>query len=116
MNIKSLYDTVVLTNPCSHNAFLTHVDTTVRTLIAKYGVNYVCIRGTEYVRAKSVDDDISVYEDYFPCVLDNVLFLLTGDEAHKVDFINNSDYAYKTVWRRKSRGKTMKDRRFVDYV
>lgn len=116
MNIKDLYDAVIMSNPCSHNTFLTHVDTTCRTLIAKYGMNYVCVRGDEYVRARSVDDTVPVYDDYTPAVMDNVLYLLTGDESHKVDFINNSDYAYKTVWRRKSKGKTMKDRRFVDYV
>lgn len=113
MTIKTLYDTVTLTKPCTHNEFLTHVDTTIRTLIAKYGMNYVCYPHSSYLAARYVEDDIPVYDDYYPAVLDNVLFLLTGDEAHKVDYVNNSDSGYKMVWRRKVVGKCMRDRRFI---
>lgn len=114
MNVKSLYDTVVLTNPCSHNTFLTHVDTTIRSLISRYGMNYVCAGG--YERAKSVEDAVSVYDEYYSAILDNVLYLLTGDDSHKVDYVNDADNGYKAVWRRKSHGVSVKDRRFARYV
>ena len=113
MNIKSLYDTVVLEAPCSHNQFLTHLDTTVRTLIAQFGMNYVIERGT-YGIPRYIDSDIPVYEAYYPAICDNIRFLLTGNGDRKTDYVSEADSAYKTVWTAKVRGKRILDRGYSD--
>lgn len=109
MNIKSLYDTVVLRSPCSHNEFLTHLDTTVRTLSAQYGLSYVITSGT-YGIPRYVDSDIPVYDAYYPAICSNILFLLTGDADRKTDYVAESDAAYKSVWSEKAKGRTLRDR------
>lgn len=109
MNIKSLYDTVVLRSPCSHNEFLTHLDTTVRTLSAQFGLSYVITSGT-YGIPRYVDSDIPVYDAYYPAICSNILFLLTGDADRKTDYVAESDAAYKSVWSEKAKGRTLRDR------
>ena len=109
MNIKSLYDTVVLRSPCSHNEFLTHLDTTVRTLTAQFGMSYVIERGT-YGIPRYIESDIPVYEEYYPAICDNILFLLTGDGDRKTDYVAEADAAYKAVWSQKVKGRVLRDR------
>lgn len=109
MNIKSLYDTVVLRSPCSHNEFLTHLDTTVRTLSAQFGSSYVITSGT-YGIPRYIDSDIPVYDAYYPAICSNILFLLTGDADRKTDYVAESDAAYKSVWSGKAKGRTLRDR------
>lgn len=113
MNIKSLYDTVVLRSPCSHNEFLTHLDTTVRTLSAQYGMSYVVKSGT-YGIPRYIDSDIPVYDEYYPAICDNILFLLTGDGDRKTDYVAEANAAYKSVWSAKAKGRTLRDRRYYD--
>ena len=113
MNIKSLYDTVVLSSPCEHNKFLTHLDTTVRTLIAQFGMSYVIERGT-YGIPRYIDSDISVYEEYYPAICDNIRFLITGDIDRKTDYVSEADAAYRSVWSKKVRGRRIVDRRYGD--
>lgn len=113
MNIKSLYDTVTLDTPCSHNQFLTHLDVTVRTLIAQYGMNYVIDCGI-YGVPRSIDNDIPVFEAYYPAICDNIRFLLTGEDDRKTDYVSEADSAYKTVWKFKANGKRIVDRGYYD--
>ena len=114
MNVKSLYDAVVLRAPCSHNRFLTHLDTTVRTLTAQYSMPYVVECGESYGFPRSVENDIPVYEEYFPAILDNILFLLTGDEARKADYVREAEAAYKSVWSAKAKGMKILDRGYYN--
>lgn len=110
MNVKSIYDTVVLRYPCSHNQFLTHLDMTVRTLTAQYSMPYVIEKGASYGIPRSVESDIPVYEAYFPAIVDNVLFLLTGENDRKTDYVQEADAAYKSVWSAMAKGRSIRDR------
>ena len=114
MNIKSIYDTVVLRSPCSHNQFLTHLDMTVRTLTAQYSMPYVVLGGKSYGFPRSVENDIPVHEEYYPAIVDNILFLLTGDTDRKTDYVQEAESAYKAVWSRMARGRTIRGRGYYD--
>ena len=104
MNIKSIYDTVTLRHPCSHNQFLTHLDLTLRTLMSQFGMKYV-ISGDSYCIPRSIEDDIPVFDEYYAAAVDNILFLLTGDGDRKTDYVAESSDAYKTVWSKLAKGK-----------
>lgn len=114
MNIKSIYDTVVLRSPCSHNQFLTHLDMTVRTLTAQYSMPYVVLGGKSYGFPRSVENDIPVHEEYYPAIVDNILFLLTGDADRKTDYVQEAESAYKAVWSRMAKGRTIRGRGYYD--
>lgn len=115
MLILNLYENVKLTAPDVHeHDFLLHLDTSARSLIARYGVGYVLIPGAVYSAPRSRDGEMPIYEEYFSALRDNILFLLTGDAAHKTDFLSEADQAYLQVWKAKMRGKKFRDRGYSD--
>lgn len=110
MNIKHIYDAVRLSLPnCGQNEFLTALDQSVRTYIGAFKMPYVVMKGQTYGRPMSVNEDIPVYDEYFAALLNNVLFLISGDTNRKTDSTAEAENAYRAVWSIKSRG-----RRFVD--
>ena len=110
MNVKDLYDMVKLRESCSQNEFLTYFDQTVRTLIGEYRAPYVVLTARIYSKPRTVNEDVPVYDEYYSAVLNNVLFLLTGDNDRKTDFVAESVAAYKSVWAGQMRGKRILDR------
>ena len=105
MNIKDLYDTVTLTAPCSHNTFLTHLDTTVNSLIGQYGIEKVINAEGGYRKPWAISEQIPVYSEYTAAICDNLLYLITGDSDRKTDFVNEADRAYRVVYARRARGR-----------
>lgn len=117
MNIKHIYDAVKLNLPnCSQNEFLTALDQSVRTYIGAFKMPYVVVKGQTYGRPSSVDEDIPVYEEYFAALLNNVLFLISGDTDRKTDSISEAENAYRAVWSMRSRGKRFVGRGYYNDV
>ena len=112
MNILSIYDTCTHAVPMEQDAFLSRLDTTVRALMSRFQPHYVC--RDRYVTPTSVRDEIPVYDAYMPAVVDNILYLTTGDTARKADYVEEARDAYKTVWSEKARGKKFVDGGWYD--
>lgn len=104
MIIKELYEKAVHEGQSSQAKFMAHLDTTVRALIARYGAKYVLLRNQVYQRPVSIEDEIPVYEEYFPAVLDNIRFLASGNTDRKTDYVQEAEDAYKAVWASLTRG------------
>lgn len=116
MIIQELYDKVTLTNPCRQADFLTHYDTSVRAIMARYDTRYVILPGTVYVRPTGLLDDSPVFEEYMNAIYDNILFLLTGNTDRKTDYVQEAEDAYKTVWKYLTRGKKFRDADYTGYL
>ena len=116
MIIKELYDKVTLAQPCNQSDFLTHFDTSVRSIVSKYGTKYVLLPDTVYTRPTGINDDSPVYEEYMNAIYDNILFLLTGSTDRKTDYVAEADDAYKTVWKRLMRGLKFRDSRYKELI
>ena len=116
MIIKELYDKINLANPCHQADFITHFDTSVRAVIARYGTKYVVLPGAVYQRPGNMQDDVPVYEEYMNALYDNILYLLTGNGDRKTDYVAEADDAYKTVWKTLMRGKHFRDSRYKELV
>lgn len=114
MNVKDIYDTVKLQTSCSQNDFLTYLDQSVRTLITQYKEPYVVEKNGKYGKPTSVNADVPIYDEYYPAILNNVLFLLTGNTDRKTDSTAESEYAYRAVWAKKSRGRRFVARGYYD--
>lgn len=110
MNVKAIYDTVTRTVSTTQGEFITYLDATVHTLTARYGFQYVIRHGKEYVKPPSVQTDIPVWDAYFMAIVDNVLYMLTGNSDRKTDFVQEADDAYRSVWTEQIRGKRILDR------
>ena len=106
MYIKDIYETVEMTSACSQPKFLSYLDTTVKSLIAKYGVKRV-IEDRAYVKPTSISDDLPVKAEYLNAIVDNILYLVTGNPDFKTDYIAEAEYAYKTVWNAAVKGLKM---------
>lgn len=113
MVIRDIYEAVTVTSPCSQPVFLAHLDTTVRSLMAKYGLKRVINNGV-YAKPCYINGDIAVKDEYWNAVVSNILYLLTGNDAHKTDYIYEAENAYKTVWKRDMEGVRMVGRGYYD--
>jgi len=116
MIVQELYDKITLANPCNQADFITHFDTSVRALIARYGTRYVVLPGAVYQRPSGLYDESPVFDEYMNAIYDNVLFLLTGNPDRKTDYVAEADDAYKTVWKRLMRGKHFRDSDYKLYT
>ncbi len=106
MYIRDIYETVVLTEPCSQPVFLGHLDTTARSLMAKYGMKRVINDGV-YAKPRDINGDIAVKDEFRGALVSNILFLLTGNPDYRSDFYMEADNAYRTVWRDHMKGVRM---------
>ena len=116
MIIKEMYEKVTMENPCGQAVFMSRLDTTVRSLIARYGKKYVVFRHQVYQRPVSVEDEIPVYEEYFPAILDNILFLTGGNPDRKTDYVQEAEDAYKSVSKSLLRGVKFRDADYPYYA
>lgn len=112
MIIDEIYESVTQTTATSPAVFLSHLDTTVRALIARHGVKYVCLPGHPYTKPEGTHDDIPIYDDYFPAIADNIRYLITANGDRKTDYVQEADDAYRRVWRRINAGSTFTDRHY----
>lgn len=100
MNTRSVYDRVCLTNPVEQNKFVQFFNDSVRSLVGVYDSKYVFEEDTcDYSEIMHINDMSGVRDIYAECITDNVLYLVSGDNQKRVDFVNKADMAYKTVWR-----------------
>ena len=79
MIFKELYENVTHVQACGQDEFMSHVDTTVRALLARYDKEYVLLPKEVWIKHININDDLPVREEYFVAIRDNVLFLLTGN-------------------------------------
>lgn len=115
MILKELYENVTHVQACSQDEFMSHVDTTVRALLARYDKEYVLLPKEVWIKHININDDLPVREEYFVAIRDNVLFLLTGNGDRKTDFVNEAEDAFKTVWKHKMRGKKFRSADYYSY-
>lgn len=116
MIVQELYDKITLAHPCNQADFITHFDTSVRAILARYGTRYVLLPGENYVRPKGLQTDSPVFEEYMNALYDNILFLLTGNTDRKTDYVQEAEDAYKTVWKTLMRGKKFRDADYARYL
>lgn len=105
MYVKDLFEAVQVDTPCTQPKFLSYLHITIQNLIAKYGDAYVTGRSS-YHKALVLDTDIAVADAYFPAIVSNIAFMVSGNEARKVDYVEEADSAYRAVYAaRHGRGK-----------
>lgn len=105
MNTRSLYDRVCLTCPVDQNAFVAYFNDTVQSLISHYDMKYVYEDGISSGEISHINDMSGVRDVYADCIADNIMYLISGNDDRKVDFVNKADLAYKTVWREMSKNR-----------
>ncbi len=100
MDTFTIFDRVCAVKEISQETFLSHLNYALAELCAMYGEDKV-MEGAPHPTEK-VGDAVNVYEEYVPAILDDILFLVTGDDRHKTDFVSHARYAYNTLWRKRN--------------
>lgn len=104
MKTETVYEYVCKIKAVPQDRFFAALNYTVRELVSKFGADIVMESSVIYdiVRLK---DSTGVREEFSDALIDNILYLLTGDADRKTDFTAHAQYAYHTVWNEKNRGK-----------
>ena len=100
MDLITLYDRVVQTLPLDTNAFMSHLNSTIDEFYAQYDEKYILTPGATKVYATSMDDGLNIYSEYTSAIVDNILYLASGDANKKTDYQAHVQMAYKRVWKR----------------
>lgn len=106
MDTYLLYDRVCLREAHSHEQFLSHLNYTLAELCSMYGEEKV-MEGP-LCTVERVGEAVAIRDEYALAVLDNILYLCSGDDRHKTDFTAHARYAYNTLWREKNMGRRIR--------
>lgn len=108
MKVRKVYDRVVFSGiTVSEQTFCELFNETAEYLITTYGEQYVIGENGSFIGAERISDDVDIYDDYASCISDYIMALL-GDSSKMELFRDKSNRAYINVWKRVSKGKSVK--------
>ena len=105
MIIKDLYDKANAVFAISQADFLTAFNEAVLQVASKYGEESVFSNGI-LSEAAGVDDNLPIFAAWKPCFLHYILYLKAGDALRKSEYDVLVEEAYRTVWKKKMRGRS----------
>lgn len=97
MYVKDIFEVVQVDNPCSQPKFFSYLYTTMQLLVAKYSNRYVT-GGIPITRPDTLDMEIPVEDAYFPAIVDNIAYMVSGNEGRKIDYVEEAENAYRAVY------------------
>lgn len=104
INIKDLYDKANSVVGISQKEFLTYVNEAILQLLSRYGEKYV-FENTASIDILSVEDTADIYPEWKSPILHYVIYLKNGDQVRKQEYDSSHDYAYRTLWKARMRGR-----------
>lgn len=107
MDIKEIFEKVNLAIPIEQRRFFNYFSDTVTELAALYD-GFVFEKGKEYVPPERVEDTCVVLPLYKNSIVDNILFMISGSDAYKSEFLRKSRAAYLKYWNDFAKGKKMR--------
>lgn len=107
MSITEIYEKVNLEVPIEQRRFLNYLNDTVNELMAMYN-NFVINKGSEYTPITSLSEKDIVLPLYHEAIVDNIIFLVNGEESRKNEFIRKSRNAFLKYWNDNARCRKLK--------
>ena len=107
MLVLEIFEKVNLVLPMEQRRFFNCFNDTVNELEATYG-SFVFEKGTEYQPPSSLRDENVVLPLYHNAIVDNIVFLASGEEMRKSEFLRKSREAYLKYWKDNARGRKMR--------
>lgn len=97
----------------SQNDFMSLLNASMLEILNLYGDKYTVYDSDgrdvrRAMKANSINDGLSLRDEYFDALVDAILFRYTGDAAYRSTFGDKAQAAYLNVWRQLSKGKTVK--------
>lgn len=109
MTVLEIYEKVNLILPVEQRRFFNLFEDTVSELLALYR-NFVTENNEKFEAPKALSDENTVMPLYHGAIVDNIIFLLSGEESRKSEFIRKSREAYLKYWSDNAKGRTIKGR------
>lgn len=109
MTVKEIYEKVNLILPLEQRRFFNLFADTVAELLALYR-KYVTVDNEEFTAPKNLSDENTVMPLYHGAIVDNIVFLVNGDESRKSEFIRKSREAYLKYWSDNAKGRKIEGR------
>lgn len=107
LNLIDIFEKVSCENSIEQRRFLNFFDMTVTELNAMYD-NFVFEKNTEYKTPEALSDEINILPLYHNAIVDNIIFLSTGKDFQKSEFLRKSRNAYLKYWNDNAKGKKVK--------
>ena len=107
MSILEIFEKVNLITPVEQRRFFNFFEDTVAELQALYS-GFVFDKDADFTLPTILSDVNIVLPLYHSAVVDNIIFLATGEETRKSEFIRKSRAAYLKYWNDNAKGRKMK--------
>jgi hypothetical protein len=105
--LLNIYEKVSLVLPLEQRRFFNYFDDTVHELMSMYS-GFVIKKKEEYESPKTLEDECTVLPLYAQAIVDNILFMATGEQNYKVEFLRKSRDAYLKYWNDNAKGRKLK--------
>ena len=103
MDTAKLYERICALVPCTHAEFISCAEYARDELCSLYGEEYATLGALPPL--EEVGGEYGVRDEFISAVFDDIMYLLTKEERYKTDFLSHAENAYRTVWRKSSRGR-----------
>lgn len=107
MSVIEIFEKVNFAVPIEQRRFFGFFGDTVSELMALYD-GFVLEKDVEFIAPTALSDENSVLPLYHDAVVDNIVFLESGEEARKSEFLRKSRNAYLKYWNDNAKGRKMK--------
>lgn len=111
MSTLKIFEKVNLTVPIEQRRFFNYLEDTVAELSSMYS-GFVFEKDTEFEPPKALSDDMAVLPLYTDAIVDNIIFLATGEETRKSEFMRKSRAAYLKYWNDNAKGRKIQGARW----
>lgn len=110
--LRTIYEKVNLAIPLEERRFFNYIEDTTRELMSMYG-KFVLEEGIkEFTPPETMADEFPIRPLYTPAYVDNIVYLATGNETMKSEFLRKSRDAYHKYWSDNAKGKQMIPKRW----
>lgn len=111
MSTLEIFEKVNLILPIEQRRFFNYFEDTVAELQVMYD-GFVLKKDTEYHPPKDLSDKNVVLPLYHNAIVDNIVFLASGEEFRKTEFLRKSRDAYLKYWNDNAKGRRIRRMRW----
>lgn len=109
--ILEIFEKVNLSLPIEQRRFFNYFEDTVTELQSMYS-GFVFEKDTEFQPPQTLSDENMVLPLYHSAIVDNIVYLASGKETLKSEFIRKSRDAYLKYWNDNAKCRKMKGMRW----
>ncbi len=121
IHCKLIYEKVSLKTAMEQRRFFNYLNDTLCELFSLYNGNLIYTKEyisdshhntDEPILVMSLDDYLPLRHIYIPAIVDNIVFLNTGEEFLKTEFLRKSNDAFLSAYGSDARGRHIKRSRW----